>query len=334
VLILVFILFFVFRWISFGQFLPLFVIATAIPALLMVASLFRNPEFAVHPFIGDAIREKRKMMASVGVYGILIGFSGMVITNIDRIMVERMMGLGSTGVYTTMAYFATMVIIPSRALLKISDPVLAQSWKDSDLGNVRDNYYRSAISQFLIGSLILIGLWVNIDNILRILPEEFADGKFVILFIGLAFLVDMSSGTATYILANSVYYKYQTYYIMGLVVLIIATNFVLIPVWGLTGAATSTFISKMIINLMRHRLIYSKFGLQPYTLKFLYVVAIAMAAYGTGYLVPAFDSLVVDIGVRSAVTGTVFIALTLIFRISPEFAERLREVYGRVRRRK
>ncbi len=334
VLILVFILFFVFRWISFGQFLPLFVIATAIPALLMVASLFRNPEFAVRPFIGDAIREKRKMMASVGVYGILIGFSGMVITNIDRIMVERMMGLGSTGVYTTMAYFATMVIIPSRALLKISDPVLAQSWKDSDLGNVRDNYYRSAISQFLIGSLILIGLWVNIDNILRILPEEFADGKFVILFIGLAFLVDMSSGTATYILANSVYYKYQTYYIMGLVVLIIATNFVLIPVWGLTGAATSTFISKMIINLMRHRLIYSKFGLQPYTLKFLYVVAIAMAAYGTGYLVPAFDSLVVDIGVRSAVTGTVFIALTLIFRISPEFAERLREVYGRVRRRK
>jgi O-antigen/teichoic acid export membrane protein len=329
-LILFFIVFFIFKWITFEQYLPLFVLATALPALFMILALLRNPEFRIGTYASGMIREKSGLMASLGFYGILIGFSGTVITNIDRIMVERIMGLGPTGVYTTMAFFSTMVIIPSRALLKISDPVIAQSWKDSDINNVRKNYYNSTISQFLIGSLILVGIWVNIGNILEILPPAFAEGKYVVLFIGLAFLVDMSSGTATYILANSAYYKYQTYFIMGFVLMIIVSNYFFIPVWGLSGAAISTMLSKIAINIMRHQLIYRKFKLQPYTWKFLTVIVISTVSYLAGYILPVINNVVIDVMIRSTITGVLFIVLALALKVSPEINERYNWLKGKI----
>jgi len=69
------------------------------------------------------------MLLNIGIYGIVIGFAGMIVLNIDRIVVERLMGLSATGIYTTMAYFATLISIPARALSKISDPVIAQFTK-------------------------------------------------------------------------------------------------------------------------------------------------------------------------------------------------------------
>jgi O-antigen/teichoic acid export membrane protein len=317
-LILLFIILLIFNWITFEQYIPLYVLALGIPALILMIRVIRHPEFSLRTSSSDMMPLHRKKMITIGLYGILIGFSGMVILNIDRIMVERMLGLGPTGIYTTMAYFATLIIIPSRALLKISDPVIAQSWKDLDMKSLQDNYYRSSLNQFLIGILLLIGIWGNIGNIERILPPVFAQGNLVVLFIGLAFLSDMASGTSVYILANSKYFKYQTYFILLLVVFIIITNLLLIPVWGITGAAVATFISKFLNNYMRFQLLYTKFRLQPYDRKYIYLIGIALISYGLGYILPEFTNLYLDILLRSAIIGGAFMGLTLGLKISPE----------------
>lgn len=316
--ILTSILFYIYHLVSFGQYLTLFVVSVSLPTFMLIFSLLRRKEFTGHPDPGSITSELRNKMISIGFYGILIGFSGMVILNIDRIMVERMMGLSPTGVYTTMAYFATLVVIPSRALLKISDPVISQAWKDSDLANLQDNYYRSSLNQFLIGSLILIGLWGNAGNILRILPAEFAYGEFVILFVGLAFLADMATGTSAFILANSKYFKYQTYFIILLVVFIVITNLLLIPVMGITGAALATFISKILSNFFRFLLLQRKFGLQPYDRKYLYIIGISLVSYLGAVLLPSLNNLYLDIGLRSAIISIIFVGLSLLLKISDE----------------
>jgi O-antigen/teichoic acid export membrane protein len=309
--------------ITFSQFTMFFVLAVGIPAFILIFYLMRNDDFMLRPAFSPLIRENRRLMANIGINGVIIGFSGMVILNIDRIMVERIMGLGPTGIYTTMAYFATLVAIPSRALLKISDPIIAQSWKDNNLEALRDNYYRSSLNQFLIGCLLLAGIWGNIGNILQILPPAFSDGKWVILFIGLAFLADMMTGTATFILANSKYFRYQTYYILILVGLIILTNYLLIPVWGLTGAAVATLISKLLTNIIRHQILYRKFGLQPYNANFLKTLLIAVIAYLAQYFIPVISNLYMDIAVRSLIIGLVFMTLAFAMKISPEVNIRL-----------
>jgi len=333
-IILVSVTFYAIAWINFDRFIMLFVLAVGIPAFILVYYVMRNDEFFLKPAFSPLIREKSRLMANIGINGILIGFSGMVILNIDRIMVERFMGLGATGIYTTLAYFATLVAIPSRALLKISDPVIAQSWKDNNIKSLQDNYYRSSLNQFLIGSLLLIGIWGNIDNIIRILPADFAQGKFVVLFIGLAFLTDMLTGTATYILANSKYYRYQTYYVMILVILIIVTNYLLIPIWGLTGAAIATLISKILSNLIRHQILFRKFGLQPYNKNFLTIILISGISYLAQYFIPELNNLYLDVILRSLIISLVFIPLALSLKVSPEVNERYRWLLNILLRKK
>jgi O-antigen/teichoic acid export membrane protein len=318
---------------NFDDFVLLYVLSLGIPGLILLYFVLRNKEFRFKPSWSPLIREKSGPMLNIGINGIFIGFSGMIMLYVDRIMVERFMGLGSTGIYTTVSYFATLIAIPSRALLKISDPVIAKSWKDNDMKTLQDNYYRSSLNQFLIGSLLLAGLWGNIGNILRILPEDYADGKYVVLFLGLAFLSDMVTGTATYILANSKYFKYQTYYIILLVILTVMSNYFLIPVWGLTGAAIATLSSKIISNFIRYQILYHKCGLQPYNTKFLVIILVAVIAYLAQYFIAEHNNLYMDILFRSAIISVVFIALALGLGISPEVNERFRWLVSKVLKR-
>ena len=123
---------YILSWVRFDQFVMLFVISLSIPGVILLIYISKNKEFRFRPMYSSLMNEKAGMMANIGINGIFIGFSGMIILFIDRIIVERMLGLGSTGIYTTMSYFATLIAIPSRALLKISDPVIAQSWKNDD----------------------------------------------------------------------------------------------------------------------------------------------------------------------------------------------------------
>jgi len=323
---------YILTWVRFDQFVMLFVISLSIPGVVLLFYVVKNREFRFRPMYSPLMKEKAGLMTNIGLNGIFIGFSGMIILFVDRIIVERILGLGPTGIYTTMSYFATLISIPSRALLKISDPVIAQSWKNNDLESLNDNYYRSSLHQFLIGSLLMIGIWGNIGNILRMLPPEYADGKFVVLFLAFAFLLDMLTGTATYILANSKYYHYQTYYILILFILIIISNLLLIPVWGLVGAAVATLVSKIIANLIRHWMLQKKFGLQPYNAKFLLIALIAGISYLAQYFIPEFSNLFLDILVRSAVMSIVFISLAVGLKISPEVNDRFRWLLSLIRR--
>ena len=322
-LVMIAIIFFILKWVEFDRFIMLWVIALALPGIVLMYYVVKNKEFRFKPADSPLIREKSRLMAEIGLNGIFIGFSGMIILYVDRIMVERLMGLASTGIYTTMSYFATLIAIPSRALLKISDPVIAQSWKDNNIASIRDNYYRSSLNQFLIGRLLMIGIWGNIGNIVRMLPPAFEEGRLVILFVGLAFLVDMLTGTATFILANSKYFKYQTYYILLLVVLIVVTNYFLIPIWGLTGAAVATLLSKLITNFIRYLILYRKFGLQPYNYKFAVIIIVSFIAYLAQYFMPDFKNLYFDIIIRSSIMSIVFLSLALGLKISPEVNERI-----------
>jgi O-antigen/teichoic acid export membrane protein len=321
-LFLVFIVFYYLGYLNFHQYVLFYVIAICIPAIVLIISLIKDRELNLKPDFKFLNRDLNRLMLSVGFYGILIGFSGMVITNIDRIMVERFIGLGSTGVYTTTAYFATLVIMPSRALLKISDPIISQSWKNNDLKHLLYIYERTSINQLVIGSLLFIGIWANVGNIFRILPPAYEEGKWVIFFIGLAFMFDMISGAAGMILANSKFFKYQAYFMLLLIGLVVTTNILFIPRFGIAGAAFATCLSKLVTDLGLFLFLNIKYKLQPYSMRYVWIILFAGIAYIAGYIIPEIRNLYLDIIVRSGVITIVFLVLMLKTKMLYELNEK------------
>ena len=305
---------------DFSEFVYLYVASYSIPLFIIMYLLSREGQLSYLPRKEIIDKTLLKPMLSISFFGILTTASAVITFQIDRIMVEDMVGLSAAGIYSTCFFFGTMVILPSRAILKISSTYIADSFRNNDIETISSIYHKTSLNQYILGCLIFIGLWVNDRNIISILGTDFIEGKWVVFFIGLAYLSDMLSGSSTHIISNSDYYKVQSILSFALIVLVVILNLILISFMGLVGAAIATFFAKFLFNLAQFIFIWYRFKLQPYNLKYVYISGVAILAYLVGYFTPSFDNYIFDIAVRSSITATTFIILTYLFNISEELS--------------
>ncbi|MEZ5104228.1 MAG: oligosaccharide flippase family protein [Draconibacterium sp.] len=328
VFILIITLFFVFRLLTLNQLIIAYAIVVSLKTFIFFIHLLGKKEIDFRPRLDFIGKDLRNEMISVSAFSILAGFGSTVVFNIDKIIVNQMIDLGSTGVYTIAFYFGALVVIPSRPLLKISGTIIAESWKRNDLKEIDTIYQKTCLNQFIIGGLIFIGIWANVGNILKMLGPGYVNGKWVIFFIGLGYLIDMVTGANNQIISFSKYYKTMLWFVIVLIVLVIITNLIFIPIWGITGAAIASAVSMLINNLMRYIFIYRKFHFQPFNYRFLLIALSLVIAYFSSRLIPEME-LISDIIVRSSLITFVFGALIITFGVSTDINSMFRNIINR-----
>lgn len=317
-------LLFVLNVLNLHQLVLAYVIAVCAKTVVLIGFLLANGELNVKPNLKFIDPKLRKEMISVAAYSILTGLGGSIVFNIDKILVNQLLGLSATGVYTIAFFFGTLVIIPSRPLLRITGTLIADAWKRNDVAYIADVYKKSCLNQFIIGAFLFGGIWINIDNILIILGPDYADAKWVIFFIGLAYLVDMATGANAQIIAYSQYYKVALYFILVLIVLVVASMFFLIKVWGITGGAVAIALSFTINNLIRFVFLKMKFQLQPFSLRFFLVFAAFFLAFFASGLIPDLP-LVWSILAKSSAFTLVFGMAVFGFNVSEDASETVKK---------
>ncbi len=283
----------------FNQFVIMYVASISLPTLFIAVTLIHQNKFSLNTDFGFLNRNLLKSVVSMALFSILNGFSLIIIQNVDVIMISSIVGLGGTGVYAVCFFFGLMVSLPARSIIKIVNIVSAQAWKENDLKIISDIYSKSCLTLFVIGLLMFIGLWANIDNIFHILGPDYVAGKWVIFFIGLSSLIDMISGANGSIMGTSKYYTVQSGFQVILVILLIITNLILIPRLGITGAAIGSAISLSILNMLRYLFLFYKFNLQPFNTRFIYVAIIGIGSYYFSTFIPPQQNFIADIFVRS-----------------------------------
>jgi O-antigen/teichoic acid export membrane protein len=329
VLILLTILLFYFGLIDFRETVMLYVGANVMPALILLFTIIRNRIFFVIPslklFNGKFLRE----FFSVSVFGFINSFSGILALNIDIIMITALVGLSATGVYTIAFFFGTLILIPSRPLVKISSVIAADAWKRNDLKQIRSIYGKSSLNLTLIGLLMLAGIWGNIDNVFHLITSDYLAGKYVILIIGFANILDLLNGTGKQIIFNSRYYKVFSVYILVYVACLIALNYVLIPVHGIIGAAFATLASKMLFNLIITLHMTFRHQAFIFNYRYLLLAGIALLAWYASTFLPALSHFILDIFVRSAIISVIYLVPVIGFRISPDLNDNLLAFFRR-----
>ncbi|MDZ7690389.1 MAG: polysaccharide biosynthesis C-terminal domain-containing protein [Balneolaceae bacterium] len=107
-----------------------------------------------------------------------------------------------------------------------------------------------------------------------ILPPEY-HSQWVIIIIGVAKLIDMATGVNGQIILHSKHYRFDLYTMIFLVILTVATNYLLIPIYGILGAAIATALSILVYNLIKCIFVWITFSMQPFHWSSLAVLAIA-----------------------------------------------------------
>jgi O-antigen/teichoic acid export membrane protein len=334
ILIILFIGLFYFDLLAFHQFVIAYVFALSVPTVYIVVTLIREGQFSLKTDFGYPDKQLVRSIIWVSAFSIMNGLTMVIIQNVDQIMINSMVGIEATGIYAICFFFGVVVSLPARSIYKIANVVSAEAWKNNDMKTIRDIYSKSCLTLFIIGIFLFLGLWVNIDNIFHILGKDYFAGKWVIFFIGLGSLIDMATGANSSIFGTSKYYRMQTAFLFILVVLLIVTNLILIPLYGMNGAALGSAVSLALLNISRYLFLLGKFRLQPYSFRFLYVLIIGLAAYFISLSIPELSNFILDIFVRSFALMVLFCLPIYFFRISEDINAKTDEIFKLIKLKK
>jgi len=252
----------------------------------------------------------------------LSAVAGNIMSQLDIFMLSSVKGFYSAGVYTIAMYMANVTDMPSRSITAISTPIAANALKNGDFEKANSLYQRVSIHQLMASSIILLLIWINIDNIFEILPngDKFAEGKYVVLFLGLAKMITTTLSFGGVLIQFSKYYYWTLFISLFLTILTICTNLYFIPRMGISGAALATLITTVISYCYQQYLVQRKVHGNPFTCKTIIMLLIVIALWGINRLIPSLSSVSpwLDIAVRTSTIAILAAVAVLKLKISPE----------------
>ena len=317
-LVSVLLVFLFYKILDFFWFITIFSFLHLSSIIVFIIYLLRRGEFNIDINWKFFNKRFRKVFYNFSAYSIVSNVSAGLINKIDALMIFYFLTLSDTAIYYNALFISTLVSIPSNAINQIAMPLLSHSWKNREMGEMLDIYKKSSINQLLMGGILFILILSSIDNLFELQREIYRDGKFVFIILGLSKIISMLFGVNGQILKISKYFRFDTYLSIGLVFVTIFTNYLLIPIWGVEGAAMATAISVVLFNLVRSIYVHHKMRLQPFTKNTVIAILLLFTLTIIGVYLPFQVNIYIDTLIRSLVLFTLAVAGIYYLKISPD----------------
>lgn len=319
-------------WINFQQFILLYIVFNGLICLTLLISLVASGKFSIHRTNAWPVTVTNKSMINFGLVTLFSSTVYVMLQNVDRYMLSAMVGLAAQGVYGIYSGIAVVINVPQQALSRTTYQIVADSWKAKNMENIAEIYAKTSIIQMVAGCLLFIGIIVNKDNLLAILhKKEFADQFDVLIVICLGFLVDITGGLNTYIITTSHKYHLITILVVVWSIFCVGLTYILIPLYGGMGAALAYLVTITGINFCTWYYLKYRFKMQPFTYKHLVVLLITAISYAAGRYFWTIPNIYIDIMVRSALTGLIYILLSYFLHVSVDLDDKIDATFGKLK---
>jgi O-antigen/teichoic acid export membrane protein len=243
----------------------------------------------------------------------------------DTFLIFGLRGLSDTAIFAIATYVSAILEIPQRSLNSITIPILAESWKNKDMANIKNIYHKSVSNLLAIGLLLFGLIWLNIDNLVAFL--NFISNKYgggydelpkLIFILGLAKLIDLGTGVNSQIIGTSNYWKFDFFTNLSYIILSLPLNYFLIKNYGLEGLAFSNLVALTLYNSVRFGFLNRKFNLQPYTWRHGIFLISSILLMLLVHQLPMANNFVLNIFIQSVTFSVSFYFLVKWINPSPE----------------
>jgi O-antigen/teichoic acid export membrane protein len=196
---------------------------------------------------------------------ILSGSVAVLLMDFDKVMIPSYRNISDNALYSVAIFIATVIAVPSRAMLQIIYPITARLMNENKHDELNELYKKSALNLQVFGGLVMLGIFLNIKELYKLIPGEYEGGIGVVFIIGLTKFYDVILGNNNAIILNTKYYRTVLLFGLLLVFMMIGLNMLLIPPYGILGAAWATLISVMVYNTIKLLFVVKKMNLFPFT---------------------------------------------------------------------
>ncbi|WP_421877823.1 lipopolysaccharide biosynthesis protein [Marinoscillum sp.] len=272
-----------------------------------------------------------KQVANYSGYTLMLSIGVSIITNISYVMTSSYLGLEANGIFTTCMFIGIIIEMPKRAMNLIVGPLISNSFKKNNGKEIENIYQRASLNLSIIGLLLTIGIITNINDFFSIVPKgaQLADGLWVVIAVAISKLSAMFFGPSGELLMYSKLKNFMLYFMLTSAVLIILLNWLLIPIFGLNGAALAFLITSLADQIFRFILIRSQMKIKLFIINHLKLFAIGGMTIWIFTMLPIPFTEFYAIPIRAVLTTVVFLGMVYTFSVSSEFNLTLKKLIHR-----
>jgi O-antigen/teichoic acid export membrane protein len=241
-----------------------------------------------------------------------------MLVDFDKVMIPFYKDISENALYAVAIFISTVIIVPYRAMNQIVAPITAKLMAENKHDELNDLYKKSAINLQVIGGLIMILIFLNINELYKIIPDQYSGGIWVVFMIGLCKFYDVLLGNNNAIIVNTKYYRTVLLFGLATVILMIVLNAFFIPIYGIEGSAFATLITIAIYNTIKLVYVVKKMNLYPFTIKTLYSFGIIAVSFLLFYFWEFPFYPVVNILLKSALISGFYLFVNYKLAISEE----------------
>jgi O-antigen/teichoic acid export membrane protein len=267
-----------------------------------------------------------KEMAKYSLFGTLNALSNGIALRTDSIMIPLLLTYAKNGAYGMASFISNVIEIPTKSITQIAGPIISKAWEEDNLIEIDTIYKKASVNLFMIGSLLFLGIWYLIDDLISLStnPESFINARMIFFFLGIGKLIDMITSVNTQIIVYSEKYKFNLLFLSILAVSNIILNFIMIPRYGIVGAAIATTISMVAYNIMKVVFIYKSFNLHPFSQGSFKILLLLVTLTLGFYIFPTEWHPIVSILVKGSFVTLIFLPIAYFWNISEDANELVR----------
>jgi len=289
-------------------------IITAALSIYLIKNYF--PEFFNSKI--KAIKELRPLV-SFSYKTMFTGFISILMIKVDRLMIGYFSTSSDVGVYSAAANLAINVTFFLTPFAMIFLPISAELFHKNNFPEL-NKAFKNVTRWLLTFTLPIFFIFTSYSSeLLQLFGKDYSLGGIVLILISFAELINVSTGPVGILLKMS---GHQTVDLtISVLVLVINSvlNLIMIPIYGMVGAALATGIAIIVTHGLRLSMVWKHLKIFPYDLGILKTVLSFVVVVGCFYLFTTLlePNLILKIGF-----GTFcMIIYALIFILSPKNEE-------------
>jgi len=245
--------------------------------------------------------------------------------HIDLIMLGALTNLESVAIYSIAGFLANLIMVPSRTISQITLPLISRDLEKNNLQKVELLLEQSISSLIFVSGVLFLLINANIKLIASFTKIDGIE-SLALLTVILSFgkLINASSGVSWGIINQSKYFKKSFIISLIFVSTAIVSNYILIPQFGIKGAAIATAFTFMCYSLMKVGAIMYLFKINPLSITpilFILVICLMIAGLDSFYLA--------NMWLDSILKTTIIIFISSILLLKTNLAPEIRDVFIR-----
>ena len=308
-----------FERIPFGIFMQSFVLIFGIQTLILFSYTGFIRQFSILPDFSILSYKRLRSMAGFASYAMAGNVAALAPAYAVILLTGGLASLEDAAVLSVGYFLASLITVPAGSFFERTKSRFIHALYQKNASNISALLKKSSAEYLMAGGIIFICIGVSLDYLYQFLPDHYQEASNVFLFAGLAMMINLFSGLSSSIILTSKWHRFDLYASGFLLLASTLATLLLVPRFGITGAAIAIAISILLYNAIYQIYTAFRFGMHPFSLGTLLILILLILAFIITWMIPPIPFWYIDMAVRLlAAVGIILIGNSLYKGYKPD----------------